>query len=476
AWGEGHGAGAGTGTGLIRAVPPSRPPCPPHGRRAPLTAAVPPSRPPCPHRLPFSSSSSSQGAPVAIAVAVVAASALLLLLLRGPARRPSGPVTLQDPLAKYPLRLLDKEEISHDTKKFRFGLPSTNHILGLPVGQHVYLSAKIDGSLVIRAYTPVSSDETKGYVDLIIKVYHKNVNPKFPEGGKMSQYLDNMKTGDTIDFRGPNGLLVYKGTGTFLIKPNKKSEAEKKFAKHLGMIAGGTGITPMLQLIRQITNDPKDSTKCYLLFANQTENDILLRAELEDIAKRHPEQFVLWYTLDRPPKDWKYSSGFVTADMLKAHLPPPGSETLILMCGPPPMIQFACEPNLDKLGYPKSNYEEARKHPEILLEQWRERHCLTLSCDVQHFLGLHKQLQQKKVSPSQKHKLSSLEKKQENGLRAYIEKKGGNPSQVSSECRDQPDLFSEEDKKDGEKHKDSLVLKQVHTADASKKQEHRQSQ
>lgn len=37
-------------------------------------------------------------------------------------------------------------------------------------GQHVYLSAKIDGNLVIRAYTPVSSDETKGYVDLIIKV------------------------------------------------------------------------------------------------------------------------------------------------------------------------------------------------------------------------------------------------------------------------------------------------------------------
>nr|XP_021154918.1 NADH-cytochrome b5 reductase 2 [Columba livia] len=283
-------------------------------------------------------------APVAIAVTVVAVSALLLLLLRRTGGRTSDPVTLQDPV-----------EISHDTKKFRFGLPSPDHVLGLPVGQHVYLSAKIDGNLVIRAYTPVSSDETKGYVDLIIKVYYKNVNPKFPEGGKMSQYLDNMKIGDVIDFRGPNGLLVYKGAGTFLIKPQKKAEAEKKFAKHLGMIAGGTGITPMLQLIRHITNDPKDSTKCYLLFANQTEKDILLRAELEDIAKRHPDQFTLWYTLDRPPQDWKYSSGFITADMIKAHLPSPGSETLILMCGPPPMIQFACLPNLDKLGYPESS-------------------------------------------------------------------------------------------------------------------------
>ncbi|KAM4666756.1 NADH-cytochrome b5 reductase 2 isoform 1-T1 [Amazona ochrocephala] len=295
------------------------------------------------------------GVPVAVAVAAVAASVLLLLLLGRKRRRDGGLVTLQDPLAKYPLRLVEKEEISHDTKKFRFGLPSPDHKLGLPVGQHVYLSAKIDGNLVIRAYTPVSSDETKGYVDLIIKVYHKNVHPKFPEGGKMSQYLNDMKIGDIIDFRGPNGLLVYKGAGTFLIKPHKKSEAEKKFAKHLGMIAGGTGITPMLQLIRRITSDPKDSTKCYLLFANQTEKDILLRAELEDIAKRHPDQFTLWYTLDRPPQDWKYSSGFITAEMIQSHLPPPGSETLILLCGPPPMIQFACQPNLDKLGYPKSS-------------------------------------------------------------------------------------------------------------------------
>uniref|UniRef100_A0A8C2U587 NADH-cytochrome b5 reductase n=1 Tax=Coturnix japonica TaxID=93934 RepID=A0A8C2U587_COTJA len=224
------------------------------------------------------------------------------------------------------------------------------------------LLAAVPGTICEAISGPASSSAfstqthiSKGYVDLIIKVYYKNVNPKFPEGGKMSQYLDNMKIGDVIDFRGPNGLLVYKGSGTFLIKPDKKSEAQKKFAKHLGMIAGGTGITPMLQLIRHITSDPNDSTKCYLLFANQTEKDILLRAELEDIAKRHPEQVALWYTLDRPPQDWKYSSGFVTADMIKTHLPPPGSETLILMCGPPPMIQFACQPNLDKLGYPKSS-------------------------------------------------------------------------------------------------------------------------
>lgn len=48
---------------------------------------------------------------------------------------------------------------------------------------------------------------------------------------------------------------------------------------------------------------------------------------------------------------WAYSSGFVNADMIKEHLPAPEEGTLILMCGPPPMINFACLPNLEKLGY-----------------------------------------------------------------------------------------------------------------------------
>ena len=48
---------------------------------------------------------------------------------------------------------------------------------------------------------------------------------------------------------------------------------------------------------------------------------------------------------------WAYSSGFVNADMIKDHLFPPSNDHLVVMCGPPPMINFACIPNLDKLEY-----------------------------------------------------------------------------------------------------------------------------
>lgn len=59
-------------------------------------------------------------------------------------------VALVDPNIKYPFELVFKDELTHDTRRFRFALPSAEHVLGLPLGQHIYLSAKINGELVVR--------------------------------------------------------------------------------------------------------------------------------------------------------------------------------------------------------------------------------------------------------------------------------------------------------------------------------------
>nr|CAG4646504.1 EOG090X0BKI [Macrothrix elegans] len=265
--------------------------------------------------------------------------------------KPKELKTLLDPQVKYPLKLIERHVLSHDTRRFRFALPSPQHVLGLPVGQHVYLSARVADQLVVRPYTPISSDEDKGYFDLVIKVYFKNIHPKFPDGGKLSQYLENLPIGNIIDVRGPSGLLLYHSPGIFSIKPDKKSPALLFPFKKLNMIAGGTGITPMLQLIRQILKDPEDLTVMSLLFANQTENDILLRGELEEAASKFPDRLRLWFTVDRPSEGWKYSTGFISSEMIVEHLYPPSDDTFVIMCGPPPMINFACVPNLDKLNY-----------------------------------------------------------------------------------------------------------------------------
>ena len=75
---------------------------------------------------------------------------------------------------------------------------------------------------VIRAYTPISSDDDIGFVDLLIKVYFPN--EKFPAGGKMTQYINNLKIGDGLDFTGPKGRIIYQRNGQFKIRGEKKDD------------------------------------------------------------------------------------------------------------------------------------------------------------------------------------------------------------------------------------------------------------
>ena len=104
------------------------------------------------------------------------------------------------------------------------------------------------------------------------------------------------------------------------------------------MIAGGTGITPMLQIIRAILKNLSDVTQISLIFANVNEEDILLREQLEQLAENEKSRFKLYLVLNNPPEGWTGGVGFVTQEMIREHCPKPAKDIKILMCGPPPMI------------------------------------------------------------------------------------------------------------------------------------------
>lgn len=223
---------------------------------------------------------------------------------------------------------------SHNVSIYRLGLPKPTDILGLPIGQHISLAATPKGAEkeVVRSYTPISSDEDQGYVDLMIKAYPQ---------GNISAHMTTLKVGDTIKVRGPKGAMVYT--------PN--------LAKHIGMIAGGTGITPMLQIARAISRERpskggKDTTKVDLIFANVNPEDILLKEEIDALAREDPN-FNVYYVLNNPPEKWDGGVGFVTPDMIKAKLPAPSPDVKILLCGPPPMIS-ALKKATEALGFQKA--------------------------------------------------------------------------------------------------------------------------
>jgi len=252
--------------------------------------------------------------------------------------------------------LIKKQTITHDTYMFVFQLPEPEIPLGLGVGHHITIHAVLktkdhpEGEEILRKYTPTSKVEQKGTFDLVVKIYRANVHPKFPEGGLMTQYLDSLKIGEKIKISGPTGKFTYLGKGKATIE---RKTLENSNFKELGLIAGGTGITPMYQVMKSIVDDPNDPTKVNLLFANKSVDDILIKEELE--ALENDPRIKIYFTLDKAPAEgWKGFEGFVTKEMVQKTMPYPSNDVLICTCGPPLMNKMLME-HLAQLGYKDNN-------------------------------------------------------------------------------------------------------------------------
>lgn len=238
-------------------------------------------------------------------------------------------------------KLVKRTDVNHNTRQFRFALQTPDTVLGLPVGQHMSVKIVQEGKVIEREYTPISCDLNVGYFDLMIKVYEKGV---------VTQHLEHMKIGDELAFRGPRGMIVYQDPSTFFFP---FSRVKNRTVSHIGMLAGGTGITPMLQILRQIERDASDSTKANLIFGNVSENDILLQDELKQVNANN-ENIDIQFIVDKVAdgSDWPGLVGYITPDMIKEHMPAPADESLILICGPP-VMQDIMKKHCETLGYAK---------------------------------------------------------------------------------------------------------------------------
>uniref|UniRef100_A0ACD5VSS5 Uncharacterized protein n=1 Tax=Avena sativa TaxID=4498 RepID=A0ACD5VSS5_AVESA len=260
----------------------------------------------------------------AIAVAVVAVAVGGVFLLRR-SKKSKGCL---DPENFKKFKLVEKTQISHNVAKFRFALPTPTSALGLPIGQHISCRGQdATGEEVIKPYTPTTLDSDLGNFQLVIKMYPQ---------GRMSHHFREMKVGDYMSVKGPKGRFKYQ-VGQ---------------VRAFGMIAGGSGITPMFQVARAILENPNDKTKVHLIYANVTTEDILLKEELDSMAQEYPDRFKIYYVLNQPPEVWNGGVGFVSQEMIKTHCPAPAEDIQILRCGPPPMNK-AMAAHLEELGYTK---------------------------------------------------------------------------------------------------------------------------
>lgn len=235
------------------------------------------------------------------------------------------------------LELEDQTLISKNSAIYRFKLKTSLETLKIPVGHHLAVKIPVDGKDEIRYYTPIAQGYEPGYFDIIVKSY---------ADGKVSKHFAGLKPGATVEFKGPVGRFNYV-TNSY---------------KHIGMVAGGSGITPILQLLNEIITTPEDVTRVSLIYANETENDILLKDELDEISEKYPN-FQVHYVLHKPSENWVGDVGYVTKEHMLKYLPNASDENRLLFCGPPEMIRMLLN-HAEELGWPKG-IEKSRADDQV---------------------------------------------------------------------------------------------------------------
>lgn len=110
----------------------------------------------------------------------------------------------------------------------------------------------------------------------------------------------------------------------------------------------------MYQVAAAILKDPKDTTSLSLLFGNLTEEDILIKQELDQLSAQYPGRFKVYHVLNTPPAGWSGGQGFISKAMIQQHLPAAAADVMVLSCGPKPMVD-AMKGYLDELGHAEDN-------------------------------------------------------------------------------------------------------------------------
>jgi len=187
-------------------------------------------------------------------------------------------------------------------------------------GQFLTLISSINGKDVRRAYSLCSSP----FVDTDLAVTVKRVDQ-----GLMSNWLpDNLKPGQKLKVMEPMGQFT-----TDFSKENKR---------HLVFFGGGSGITPMMSIIKStLTQEPE--SVCSLIYCNRDIDSIIFKDEFTRLETKYEGRLHVIHILDNAPMNWQGYSGLLNKEMLVKlfeRIPDWGlSKTTYLMCGPEGMMK-----------------------------------------------------------------------------------------------------------------------------------------
>ena len=305
-----------------------------------------------------------------------------------------------NPDAWAPFTLVRKTRESHDTVRLTYALADARAPASLPVASCLMarLPCGEGGKFVQKPYTPVDAPGAKGELTLVVKAYPT---------GALSPALAALEPGSTTELKGPFPKIEYKA-GKWSHGETRRGERERErervlistcsrarawveveevsrpaslaplsgtpsthaarpsaphtrpasslthpfslsfslFLLSVGMVAGGTGITPMLQVLHAGLDNPADKTKFTLVYGSWSPADVICRAEVEALAAAHKDRLSVHYLVDAAtpaaadviPGQGNVKVGRPDKALLKAVMPPPGTGVCVMVCGPGPMM------------------------------------------------------------------------------------------------------------------------------------------
>lgn len=232
----------------------------------------------------------------------------------------------------HKLKVEDIYKETEDTSVITFHVPSElQNAFKFRQGQHLTLKADINGEDVRRSYSLCSSPDEKLW----------KVAVKLIPGGKFSTYINNeLKANDDIEVMSPNG--------TFGVEVNAKK------AKNYLFFAAGSGITPVLSMVKAHLEAEPNST-CKLFYVNKTAKSIIFKEELEQLRNKYFGRLEIYYFLTKERRDIELFNGRFDDEKMKVLTKtfidiPDTSE--VFLCGPEKMVNYVSE-YLITAGLPK---------------------------------------------------------------------------------------------------------------------------
>lgn len=204
-------------------------------------------------------------------------------------------------------------------------------------GQYFTLFVESEGESLRRAY---SASSIPGEARLALTI-------KRVPGGRCSTHVnEKVRAGDRLELIGPSG--------SFCVEVGSPARRE------LVLLAGGSGITPMMSIARAVLANEPDS-RLALLYGNRSESDVIFADALARLRHEHGDRFVLQHVLEAPPAGWSGGVGRLDEATLREELTrlAPSPHAHFYVCGPEPMLHGA-RSTLLGLGVARDRIHEER--------------------------------------------------------------------------------------------------------------------